>query len=86
MKKSVSLLVLLLLTSVVLVSFPQIMVAKAQDTIYIRADGSVEGTDKIQREGNIYTYLERRTSSALACPEISYEVFATVSSQYSPGF
>ncbi len=24
-------------------------------TIYIRADGSVEGTDKIQRDGNIYT-------------------------------
>ena len=25
------------------------------ETIYIRADGSVEGTDKIHREGNIYT-------------------------------
>jgi parallel beta-helix repeat protein len=26
------------------------------EAIYIRADGSVEGTDKIQREGNIYTF------------------------------
>jgi parallel beta-helix repeat protein len=24
--------------------------------VYIRADGSVEGTDKIQREGNVYTF------------------------------
>jgi len=29
----------------------------SESTIYIRADGSVEGTDKIQREGNIYTFL-----------------------------
>ncbi|MBE0511414.1 right-handed parallel beta-helix repeat-containing protein [Candidatus Bathyarchaeota archaeon] len=28
----------------------------AEETIYIRADGSVEGTDKIQREGNVYTF------------------------------
>jgi parallel beta-helix repeat protein len=47
---------LLLILSVVLVSFPQIGIVKAQDTIYIRADGSVEGTDKIQRNGNIYTF------------------------------
>jgi parallel beta-helix repeat protein len=56
-KKSASLLVLLLLASVVLVSFPQIEEVKAQSTIYIRADGSVEGTDEIQREGNVYTFL-----------------------------
>jgi parallel beta-helix repeat protein len=29
----------------------------AEDTVYIRADGTVEGTDKIQREGNIYTFV-----------------------------
>jgi len=29
---------------------------KATGTIYIRADGSVEGTDKLQRNGNIYTF------------------------------
>ena len=30
----------------------------SESTIYIRADGSVEGTDKIQREGNIYTFSD----------------------------
>ena len=29
----------------------------SESTIYIRADGSVEGTDKIQRNGNVYTFL-----------------------------
>jgi parallel beta-helix repeat protein len=28
-----------------------------EDTIYIRADGSVEGTDKIQRNGDVYTFI-----------------------------
>ena len=42
--------------SVVLVSFPQIKEVNAQEPIYIRADGSVEGTDKIQRDGNLYTF------------------------------
>jgi parallel beta-helix repeat protein len=31
--------------------------AYATATIYIRADGSVEGTDKIQRVGNVYTLI-----------------------------
>lgn len=37
-----------------MISSSQIGVVKAENTIYIRADGSVEGTDKIQREGNVY--------------------------------
>jgi len=45
---------LLLILSVVFVSFSQIRVAQAEGTIYIRTDGSIEGTDKIQREGNVY--------------------------------
>jgi parallel beta-helix repeat protein len=57
MKKSASMLALFLLVSVVLVSFPQIETAKAEDTIYIRADGTVEGTDMIQRDENVYTFL-----------------------------
>jgi parallel beta-helix repeat protein len=57
MKKVASLLVLLLLVSVVFVSLPQIKVANAEGTIYVRANGTVEGTDKIQRNGNIYTFL-----------------------------
>lgn len=54
MKKSPYLLVLLLFLSFVLVVFPQIETVKAEGIIYILSDGSVEGTDKIQRNGEIY--------------------------------
>ena len=47
---------LFLILSFVLVSLPEIGIVKASGTIYIRSDGSVEGTDKIQRNGNIYTF------------------------------
>ena len=50
-----SVVVVLLVLCLVFVSFPQIQV-NAQGAIHIRADGSVEGTDKIQRNGNIYTF------------------------------
>jgi parallel beta-helix repeat protein len=43
---------------VVSVSFLQIEMVKAEEPIYIREDGTVEGTDKIQREGNVYTLLD----------------------------
>jgi len=39
------------------VFLPEINRVKASGTIYIRADGSVEGTDKIQRDGNVYTFV-----------------------------
>lgn len=39
-----------------LVSISVIAMVKAEDTIYIRADGSVEGTDGILRDGNVYTF------------------------------
>ena len=35
-----------------------IQTVKASGTIHIRADGSVEGTDKIQRDGDIYTFTD----------------------------
>ncbi len=55
MKKIVLLVfVLLLLSTAVVVRF--IRPAVAEGTIYIRADGSVEGTDKIQRDGNVYAF------------------------------
>lgn len=55
MKKIVLLaFVLVLLPTAVYVRF--VGPAVAQGTIYIRADGSVEGTNKIQREGNVYTF------------------------------
>jgi parallel beta-helix repeat protein len=48
-----------LISFLVLASVLHIRVVKAQgNTIYIRADGTVEGTDKIQREGNVYTLLD----------------------------
>jgi parallel beta-helix repeat protein len=56
-KRYASVLALLLLVSVILVSFLQIVVVKAEGRIYIRSDGSVEGTDEIQRDGNVYTIL-----------------------------
>ena len=54
MKNCISKVVLLLVLCLVLVSFSQIQIVKAQGTIYIRADGRVEGTDKIQRTGDSY--------------------------------
>ncbi len=54
MKKLSTLFLILLLCSV-LVAIGNIGIVKAQSTIYIRADGSVEGTDKIQQNGDIYT-------------------------------
>ena len=57
MKKSV-LVVLLLILSLFIVSFPQIVIVNAQsNTIYIRADGIVEGTDKIHRDGDVFTLI-----------------------------
>ena len=46
--------VFLLFSTAVVVGFVRPVVA--EETIYIRADGTVEGTDKIQRDGNIYTF------------------------------
>jgi parallel beta-helix repeat protein len=55
--KGATLLLLLILCSV-LVTLPNIGVVEASGTIYIRADGSVEGTDKIQRDGNVYIFTD----------------------------
>jgi len=48
-------LILLLLLVLLLVFIPEIGIVKAEDTIYITADGTVEGTNMIQRNGNVYT-------------------------------
>jgi len=50
-------LVLLLILCSGLVTFPNIGIVEASGTIYIKADGSVEGTDKIQRNGDVYTFI-----------------------------
>ncbi|PVX24250.1 MAG: hypothetical protein CW716_10480 [Candidatus Bathyarchaeum sp.] len=58
MKKSAAVLVLLLFLCVVMVSLPEIGTVRAEDTIHIKSDGSVEGTDKIQRVGNVYSFTD----------------------------
>jgi putative cofactor-binding repeat protein/parallel beta-helix repeat protein len=58
-KKSASLLVLLLVFSFVIVAFSEVRMAKADPVfgiIRIMPDGTVEGTDKIQRNGDVYTF------------------------------
>ena len=47
---------LLLSLAVSSVAAPVILPVKAAEVIYIRADGTVEGTNKISQDGNIYTF------------------------------
>ncbi|MCW4016077.1 MAG: right-handed parallel beta-helix repeat-containing protein [Candidatus Bathyarchaeota archaeon] len=63
--KSKSTIVVLLVISVVLFSFPLCNIVNAQETIYIRPDGTVEGTDKIQRDGNVYTFTGNLTGAII---------------------
>jgi parallel beta-helix repeat protein len=48
--------IFLLFSTVAIIGFLRPVVAG--ETIYIRFDGSVEGTDKIQRDGNVYTFTD----------------------------
>jgi parallel beta-helix repeat protein len=64
MKKITTTVVLLLVFSIVLVTFPEVRIVKAE-SIYIGSDGIVEGTDKIQQEGNIYTLTDNINGSIL---------------------
>jgi parallel beta-helix repeat protein len=56
---------LFLILSFVLVSLPEIGIVKASGTIYIRSDGSVEGTDKIQQNGNVYTFTDNIVNQSI---------------------
>jgi hypothetical protein len=56
MRKISFFILILLLCSLWLIIF-NVENVKAQGTIYIRADGSIEGTDMIQRNGDIYTLI-----------------------------
>jgi hypothetical protein len=47
-----------LVFSFVLVSLPEIGIVKADSIIYIKSDGSIVGTDKIQCDGNVYTLTD----------------------------
>ncbi len=58
-KRPATLLFLLLLVSLILVAFPQIDMVKAEDVIYIRADGSVDpSTAPIQRIEEVHTLVD----------------------------
>jgi parallel beta-helix repeat protein len=58
MKKITTTITLLLVLSFMLVSLPEIGIVKAQlSSIFIRSDGSVEGTNKIQIDGDVYTFI-----------------------------
>ena len=58
LRKIVSGLVLITVLVGMLTFTFNIQLLRASGTIYIRADGSVEGTDKIQRDGDIYTFID----------------------------
>jgi len=55
--KGATLLLLLIFCSF-LVAISNIETVRASEAIYIRVDGTVEGTDRIQRNGNIYTFTD----------------------------
>ena len=57
--KSIKLVIFL----VFLVSLPQLGLVKAQSSIFIHSDGSVEGTNKIQRNGDVYSFTENISGS-----------------------
>ncbi|PVX25556.1 MAG: hypothetical protein CW691_04255 [Candidatus Bathyarchaeum sp.] len=50
--------ILVLVIFFILIFLPVIGVVKADDTICIRDDGSIEGTNHILRDGNIYTLTD----------------------------
>lgn len=64
MSKFCTLVLILILCSVWLV-VPNIWIVNAQDTIYIRVDGSVEGTSEIHRGGDIYTLVSNINGSII---------------------
>ena len=72
MTQRIALIVLVILCFVV-VTIPQIGFVRAQDAVYIHSDGSVEGTDKIQRYGELYTF-----TGDIYCPVIVEKDFVVV--------
>src|SRR3989304_10302872 len=56
MNRGTSAFILLLVLCSMFVLHAEVGITYAGETIYIRAEGSIEGTSKIQREGNVYTF------------------------------
>jgi len=57
--------ILMLILCSILLIIPNIGTVKASETIYIRADGTVEGTDKFQRDGNVYTFTDNIVNQSI---------------------
>ena len=56
-------LVLILILCFAFLLISEIGIVKAESTIYIRADGSIEGTDNISQDAKIYTFTDDITGS-----------------------
>lgn len=56
MRGQKSVFILLLTLCLTVVSISEIGIVEADETIFIRVDGSIEGIDNIQRMGNIYKF------------------------------
>jgi len=66
-------LIVLVILCFAVVTISQIGFVRAQDAIYIHSDGSVEGTDSIQRDGDLYTFTDD-----IYCPIIVEKDFVIV--------
>ncbi len=64
MKKLSTFVLILLLCSIWIVIL-NAGIVKAEAIIYIRADGAVEGTDKILQDGNVYAFSELSEEDAI---------------------
>ena len=63
MKRTVSAVILMMLLFGMITLEFNIQPGKAGETIYIRPNGSVEGTDKIHRDGDVYTFTDNINDS-----------------------
>jgi nitrous oxidase accessory protein NosD len=62
----------LLILSFVLASIPQIGVVKAENIVYIHSDGSIEGTDKIVKQGNVrFVFLDNVTGKSIVVQRLN---------------
>ena len=53
----------ILFSAVIVIQFTNLAAAQSYSTITIKPDGSIEGTDKIQRQGDVYTLTDNITGS-----------------------
>ena len=68
-KNRSAVLVIILILCSVLVSVPNMLTVRAGETIFIRADGTIEGTDKISWVGNVYNFTDNIFDSIIVMCE-----------------